>query len=59
MAVKAVAYILPVGNPFYDPIFFAELLYLKAAEIFGGSSVDRIKISVLLLIFTDLLIDML
>ena len=59
MAVEAVGHILPVRNPFHNPVFRPELLYLQAAQAFRRCPVDCIEITVLFLKFSDLLVDML
>ena len=57
MAMKAVAHIRSVRNTLDDSIHLTELLYLKATETLCRCSVDRIKITVFLLVLIYLVID--
>ena len=57
MAMEAVAHIRSVRNALNDSIHLTELLYLKAAETLCRCSVDRIKITIFLLVLIYLVID--
>ena len=59
MAVEAVAYVLPVGHILHDPVFFPELLYLEAAQVLRRCGIDGVQVSVGLLEFVDLVVDVL
>ena len=57
MAVEAVAHIWSVRNALNDSIHLTELLYLQATKTLCRCSVDRIKITIFLLVLIYLVID--
>ena len=59
MTVKAVRNILLIGHTLDNTIFCTELFYLQTAQILCRRTVDRIEVSVLFLVFRDLIINML